>query len=123
MSEANPPVPAQAIAQQGSYEASSLVVPPRPNEIGFALREDEFQILCEGGLSESRAYRDLFFGALVGAFVGLAGVLATTDWGTIWQPQRRVYFLLWCGILLLIVAASATGCAIYQLRLRRTHRD
>jgi hypothetical protein len=117
MSDAGPPRP------QASYQASSLVVSPRPNEFGFALREDEFQILCEGEVGSARASRDLLFGVLVGAVVGLVGVLATIDWGTIWQPEKRGAFLFWFGLLLVIVVSSATGVVIYHLRLKKTLKD
>ena len=123
MSEANPPVPAQATAPQSKYQASSLVVPPRPDECGFPHREDEFQILCEGEVSEAKAGRDLCVGAFLGALLGFVGVLATTDWVTIWQPERRVPFILWSAVLLLIMAASGAGSVIYQVRLKRTRND
>ncbi|PYV61512.1 MAG: hypothetical protein DMG97_42895, partial [Acidobacteria bacterium] len=96
MSESDRPAP------QG-YQASSLVVSPRPNEFGFAMREDEFQILCDAELGNARSSRDLCIGSLVGAVVGLIGVLATTDWGTIWQPEKRGTFLFWLALLFLIV--------------------
>jgi hypothetical protein len=116
MSEADP-------QPQGNFQASSLVVPPRPNEFGFPLREDEFQILREGAVGDDRAYRDLCTGFLVGAVVGLIGVLATVDWGTIWQPEKRGPFLFWVALLLLIIAASATGVIICQLRLCKTRTN
>lgn len=117
MSEAERP------QQQGNFQASSLVVPPRPNEFGFPLREDEFQILRDGAVGDDRASRDLCIGFLVGAVVGLVGVLATVDWGTIWQPEKRGPFLFWAAALLLIIAASGTGVAICQLRLWKKRTD
>ncbi|HEU0048471.1 MAG TPA: DUF3395 domain-containing protein [Nitrososphaera sp.] len=116
MSESDRPAP------QG-YQASSLVVSPRPNEFGFAMREDEFQILCDAELGNARSSRDLCIGSLVGAVVGLIGVLATTDWGTIWQPEKRGTFLFWLALLFLIVASSTTGAIIFHLRLRKTRTD
>ncbi len=106
-----------------TYQASSLVVPPRPNEFGFPLREDEFQILREGAVGDDRASRDLCIGFLVGSVVGLVGVLATVDWASIWQPDKRGPFIFWVVVLLLIVAASATGVIICHLRLRKTRTD
>lgn len=105
------------------YQASSLVVPPRPDECGFPLREDEFQTLCEGEISEARAGRDLCIGSGVGALVGLAGVLANTDWDTIWQPGRRGWFVTSLVILLSAVVGSVAGVCIYQARLVRTLND
>lgn len=109
--------------QQGNYQASSLVVPPRPNELGFALRHEEFQILCEGALGDARASRDLWWGILIGAAFGLAGVFATTDWKTIWQPDKRGVFLF-CVVLLVVGAsASAMAALIYHRRLKKTRKD
>jgi hypothetical protein len=108
---------------QGNYQASSLVVSPRPNEFGFAMREDEFQILCDGAVGDARASRDLFFGFLVGAAVGLIGVFATIDWDTIWQPNKRGSFLFWVAILLLGIVSSGTAGIIFHLRLKKTRAD
>ncbi len=118
---APPPIqPANPLPQP--YQVGSVVTNPRPNDFGFPMRKDEFEILCEGEISEARAGRDLYIGSCVGGVVGLVGVLATTDWATIWQPERRVAFVVWGGILLIIVAASATGACIHQRRLTRTLR-
>jgi hypothetical protein len=105
------------------YQAGSLVVSPRPDEFGFALREDEFQILCDGEVGTARASRDLFLGIFGGAVVGLIHIIATTDWQTIWQPNNRVTFFPWCGVLLVIVTLSAMGAIIFHLRLTKTRTD
>ncbi len=110
-------------APNATYEASSLVVSPRPDEFGFAMREDEFQVLCDAAVGDDRASRDLFAGTFIGAAVGLIGVSATTDWSTIWQPEKRGTFLFWMAILFLIVVASGTAAIIYHLRLRKTRTD
>jgi len=123
MSEGNTPVPEQANAVEPPYQAAALVVPPRPNEFGFPLREDEFHILCEGEVSDARAGRDLCAGFFVGAVIGFVGVLATTDWGNVWQPERRMPFLAWSAVLLIIVAGSGVGWIICYVRLRRTRKD
>jgi hypothetical protein len=115
--------PNQSAQVQGSYHASALVVPPRPDEVGFPLRQDEYETLCEGELSEARANRDLSFGIFVGACVGLCGVLATTDWSTIWQPEKRWPFLAWSVVLLTITVASGIAAIIYHWRLRRTRTN
>ena len=109
--------------QQGSYQASSVVVPPRPNELGFALRHEEFQILCEGALGDARANRDLSIGVLVGAGFGLVGVFATTDWTTVWQPEKRGAFLFSVAVLFLAVGGSVTAALIFHARLRKTRTD
>jgi len=107
----------------GPYQVGSVVTNPRPNDFGFPIRKDEFEILCEGEVSEARAGRDLYIGSCVGGVVGLVGVLATTDWTTIWQPERRVAFVVSGAILIGMVTASAVAACIHQKRLTRTRND
>jgi hypothetical protein len=106
-----------------TFHVSSIVVNPRPDEVGFPLREDEFQILCDGNISEARANRDLCIGAFVGAVLGLAGLFASTDWGTIWQQQHTRWFLVSFIFLLLIVGGCGAGWWIFQRALTRTTSD
>lgn len=114
---------AGASQSQGKYQASSLVVSPRPNEFAFPLREDELHVLCEGAVGDARASRDLSIGILVGTAVGLAGVFATTDWGTIWQPGKRGMFIFWVAALFFGVVASGTAALIYHQRVKKTRAD
>jgi hypothetical protein len=97
-----------------------MIVQPRPDEFPFPVREAEFQILCEGETSEARLSRERYIGACVGALVGLASVLATTDWATIWQPGRRGWFVFFLVLLFGIVIGSVVGICIHQARLKRT---
>lgn len=117
-----PSVEAAEPAQAQPYHASSLVVPPRPDECGFSLREDEFRILCEGDISDLRAGRDLCIGSLVTALAALAGAFYTTDWDIVWQPGHRKSFL-YLAILLILAAGSAVGVYIYRNRLNHTRRN
>ncbi|PYV76228.1 MAG: hypothetical protein DMG96_14740 [Acidobacteria bacterium] len=52
----------QAITS-GGYNAGGLVAYPLPDEIVVPLRREELDTLCEGGVSEERANRDLYIGA------------------------------------------------------------
>ena len=101
------------------YQASSLLVGSRPNEIAFPLREDEFQTLSEGELSDARSSRDLCIGILITAAVGLAGLLALVDWEISLKPEHRVRFLCWMSLLIAAVAGSFVGVLIHQLRMVR----
>lgn len=122
MSEANPPVPQPVESVQAPYHASSLVVPPRPDEVCFSLTEVEFQTLCEGGVSDARAGRDLCIGACVTAVLGLVGILATVEWEPIWKEHRVLPFIA-CAILLAVAAGCGVGWCIYQRRLTQTRND
>lgn len=107
----------------GNYQASSLVVPPRANEFGFAMREDEFQILCEGEIGTARASRDLSLGLMGGAVIALAHIVATTDWKNIWQLDSRDTFLIWFTLILIIFVLSAFSTLIFHMRLKKTLTD
>jgi len=109
----------QPVMSRG-YNAGGLVAYPRPDEIVVPLRREEFETLCEGGVGEEKSNRDLYIGGFIGSLAGLVGVLATTDWETIWKPERRWLFLLPLIVLCIMVAVSVAGGCIHQLRLIRT---
>src|SRR5580704_17057238 len=102
---------------RGFMAGGGLVAYPRPDEIVVPLRQEEFDILCEGSVSEDKASRDLFFGIGCGAVAGLVGVLATTDWDTTWKPGHRGWFFFFLLVLCVMVVGSAVGAWIYQARL------
>lgn len=111
-------------AEVGTYQAGAgLIVAKLPDEVGVPLRRDQFEILCEGGIAEARASRDLCFGALLGTLVGLAGVVATADWSVAFAPGHRFLFLLSMIVLIVIASGSAVGAIIYFMRCRRIATD
>jgi hypothetical protein len=117
-------VPQVVQAQPGTYQAGAgLVVSKLPDELAVPLRRDEFQTLCEGGISESRASRDLCLGILFGTLAGILGVLATADWATVLAPQHRFWFVLSVIVLIAMESGSAVGATIYFLRCRRIATD
>jgi hypothetical protein len=105
---------------RGYSAGGSLVSYPRPDEIVVPLRRDEFDTLCEGGVSEEKASRDLYVGIGAGALAGLVGVLATTDWGTAWQPGHRGWVFSSLLVLCVMVAGSVVGACIHHIRLNQT---
>jgi hypothetical protein len=112
---------AQPAENEGTYLAGAgLVVSRLPDEVGVAVRRDQFDILCEGGIGEARASRDLCLGIFFGAVIGIGGVLATTEWDNVWKPEHRGSFILWGVILLIMVSGSGVGAIIYGVRLWRT---
>ncbi len=110
----------QPVTRGGYSAGGSLVAYPRPDEVVVPLRREEFDTLCEGGVSEEKASRDLFIGAGFGALVGLVGVLATTDWDTAWKLGHRGWFLFFLLVLCAMGAGSVAGAFIYQSHLKRT---
>lgn len=107
----------------GGYNAGGLIAYPLPDEIAIPLRREELETLCEGGIGEERASRDLYVGAAVGTIAGFIGVMATTDWDTVWTPARRWWFLIPFLILCIMAAISIMGVCVHQHRLKRTLGD
>lgn len=110
----------QQVTKRGYSAGGSLFAFPRPDEVVVSLRREEFDILCEGGVSEEKASRDLYIGVGSGAFAGLIGVLATTDWDATWKPGHRGLFFFSLLVLCVMVAGSLIGARIHQVRLDRT---
>jgi hypothetical protein len=102
------------------YSAGGLVAFPRPDEVVVPLRQEEFDTLCEGGVHEEKASRDLCIGAAIGAIVGLVGLLATTDWDSALNPEHRLRFLSSLLVLVMMATGSLVGVCVYQLRINRT---
>lgn len=118
MSEGNiPPTVAQTPAIAG-YNAGSLVVTARPNEIGFALREDEFHTLCDGSSNDAKSGMYLCIGLFVSAVVGVFGLLENADWASFWTNKRGI-LLLYPAVLLVIAGGSLAGLLIFWFRLRK----
>jgi hypothetical protein len=84
------------------------------------LRRDEFDTLCEGGVSEEKASRDLYIGIGSGALAGLVGVLATTDWDAAWKAGHRGWVFSSLLVLCVMVSGSVVGACIHHIRLNRT---
>ena len=105
----------------GTYQAcGGMIVSKLPDEPGVPVRRDQFDILCEGGVAEPRASRDVCLGILGAALAGMIGVLATTEWDSVWNTGRRWPFIFWVAILLVMVSGSAVGALIYEVRRRST---
>lgn len=119
----NPQVPANPTSpEQESYQAASLIVTPRPVEFGFALREDEFEILCDVQINEARAGRDFSLGLFLSAALGLVGLAATTDWNAVLH-QGRTGPLVWMAILLVLVAGPGAAAIVHHRRYSRTRTE
>jgi hypothetical protein len=112
----------QAIPEApGTYQAGGgMIVSKLPDEPGVPVRRDQFDILCEGGVAEARASRDVCLGILGAALAGIIGVLATTEWDSVWKPDRRWPFIFWVVVLLIMVSGSGVGALIYEIRRRTT---
>ena len=125
MSESLAPQAEQTV--HATYKAGGgLLVQPLPDEIGIPVRRYQFDILCDGGIGEAKASRDVNVGVFAAAFAGLVGVLIAIDWDVILAPGhvgKKVWLAVWAVVLLVMVVASATGVCIYEARRKRTLTD
>ncbi len=120
MGEPNPPL---AAAPPNNFTVGSTVVPSSTVEIAFALREEQFQVLCEGESGTDRSGRDLSIGLFFGVLVGIAGILATIDWEYVWKPEHRTSFFWSAAILILLSGGSLVGIVICCMRLYKTRHS
>jgi len=112
----------QPVTSRG-YNAGGLVAYPRPDEIVVPLRREEFDTLCEGGVSDEKSSRDLYIGGCFASLAGLIGVLVTTDWASTWTPERRWFFLGPFLALCMMSAGLVVGACIYHGRLKRARSN
>src|SRR6266481_5402621 len=108
--------PEQPARGPATFEAQSLHVTRRPDEILATLSGVEFQVLRDGEVNNAKAGRQLCIGFLGSATMGFIGLIATTDWGAAFQPGR----FIWIAVLFAIILSSAFGALIYHGRYRRT---
>lgn len=96
----------------------TMVIPSQPDEPVFPLRGEQFDLLCEGEVSEQRTVRDICIAVLASSAVGLVGLLATIDWGSVVREGRKAPFI-WTLILAVGVCAAGVTGAIAQWRVSR----
>lgn len=116
MSDPNQP---SGTAQSFAPVGGTMVVPPQPDEPVFPLRREQFDLLCEGEVTEQRSVRDVCVATFTSGFVGFLGLLATIDWDSAITQRRKGPFV-WSVILAVIVFASAVTGLVAQWRLTRT---
>jgi hypothetical protein len=110
----NPPQPAPeaVVTVAEGYAAGKLIVYPRPEEIGVPVRKDEFDILCEGGISESAASRDKYVAVCIAGIAGLAGILAVTDLIAALTSNNKRSFSFWL-LVLFVMAVGGLYWGVY----------
>jgi hypothetical protein len=112
---------------QATYRAGgTALVQPLPDEVGVVVRRYQFDILCDGGIGEAKANRDLYTGICVTAIIGFVGTLVAVDWETILAVQHRgklILALVSMGLLFAAVAFSLAGIFIHEARRKRNLLD
>jgi hypothetical protein len=121
MSEGNIQPPVTQTPTTDGYHASSLVVAPRPDEMGFPLREDEFRTLCDGSSSDAKSGMYFCIGLLTSAVVGVISLFENADWASFWANKRGM-LLTYFAVELVIAAGSFAGLLIcgYHLGKQKT---
>ena len=103
---------------KGNFQVRSMVATELPAETTYPLGEDEYKTLRDGVSSDAKSGLYFCIGLFVSALVGLFSLYQNADWPTFWAHQRGTLLVLF-GILLVIIAASFTGCCICLRLLRR----
>jgi len=103
---------------KGNFQVRSMVAKELPAETTYPLGEDEYKTLRDGVSSDAKSGLYFCLGLFFSALVGLFSLYENADWPTFWAHQRGILLVLF-GILLVIVAASVTGCCICLRLLMR----
>jgi hypothetical protein len=114
-----PSQPTGAVLSSYAPVGGTMIVPPQPDELVFPLRREQFDLLCEGEVSEQRTLRDICIATCASAAVGLMGLLATIDWDFTVRQGRKGPFI-WTSILAVIMLASAVTLVVAQHHITRT---
>jgi hypothetical protein len=114
--------PDQLVQPEGRYNLGSFVTTRRPDEFLTNISEAEHQIILGAEVSEAKSGRDLCLGISAAAFVGLIGLLATTDFDTAMHQARKAPFY-WALALALLTATPLFAAVVYHLRYHRTRSN
>jgi hypothetical protein len=99
------------------FQVGSVIAPEIPPETTFALRQEQFNILCDGSSGEDRAGRSFYLGMLISAAIGVLGLLGCVDSATF--SASKNWLLVLSFIVLVGLLAWAAGCAYtYNNKLR-----
>ena len=120
----NAPNQAPGPGQKANFGVGgSTFVPLQPDEPGFPLRRDQFELLCEGEpISQEKANRDICIAVAVSAGVGVIGLLATVDW-KVAINQTKMWPFVWMGVLGISTVSAIVVAALAHYRCRHMQRD
>ncbi len=96
----------------------TLVILPQPDIMSYALRQDQFETLCDGEMSVSRSIRDACIGAIATGVTGLAGILLTIDWDLAEKQGRHP--MLWVIAMCSLTLVALVYCVVESIRMYRT---
>ena len=100
------------------YQVGTTVVTPQPAERAYPLRNPDFLTLCDGSNGDERAGKDLCLGLLISAVIGIVGIVASIDWGTVFAQKE--WWMLLCPLALVAIAAgSGVGFAVHRNRMEK----
>lgn len=99
-----------------------LVVPTQPEEVGYPLRREIFDLLCEGesARKDERA-RDVCISISATSLLSLCTLLVTVDWESMQPFKNWLGFLL--VILLVAVFLATTGLSYFFHRRVGQHPE
>ena len=115
-----PTQPANAPSTQNTYNVGgSLIVPPQPDVITYALRQDQFETLCDGEMSVWRSIRDACIGAFATGVIGLMGILLTMDYSvSLLTTGYHHQGILWLNVKIIGVESGSLPLPHFNPKLR-----
>ena len=90
------------------------VVYTQPLQVGYTLRREEFELLCEGEIdAEDKRWRDVCLGIAVAVLMGFLSVVVAVDWQ---QDASRKSWRVWIVTVILGAGTlAAFGLFFYLL--------
>ena len=107
----------------GTYHVvgGTLVIPPQPDVMSYALRQDQFETLCDGQISVSRSVRDACVGAFATGMAGLIAIWLTLDWDLAEKQGRHP--MPWVILLCTLTAVALLYGIVESIRMWRTQSN
>jgi hypothetical protein len=110
------------ITEQRIDVGGGTVVTIQPKEMGYTLRREEFDLLCEGEIDgDDKRWRDVCFATSMTAFIGLLSVAVAVDWA---NEATRKSWVVWAVTVILLAGMLASfGVFCYLLKRVKGHTN
>ena len=120
MSPEEPAREPEARAQGPRLDAGGrIVILSQPEELGYPIRREEFEILCEGEVhAKDKEWRNILIGITATAGLALLEQIATTEWGRALELKKWLVFMA-VFVEALVFLSSIVISVYLHFRVRR----
>jgi hypothetical protein len=106
----------KSISSHSIQVGGGIKVRPRPDELAYPLRRDEFDALLEGEpLKEEKRWHDIALASSIASLVGLLGALDLTHWSEVWVGRQWGHLL----VLAVLGAGSIGWLTVFGVQRNR----